>query len=143
MRKLKYGPLFIFVTIGTNPVRWLNRWLGFIEGIYKPSQSLTNIFKVVTRPFLVPVFLFNELLFQIFFRAQNVLIVRLNHHHFGLQVEDVSLKLYRNLVDFNFFACVQKALRCSGYCRHKSNGFRKFKCHNAGINPQIPRQVNK
>ncbi len=96
-------------------MRRLNSWIGNIEHIYKASPSRPNIFKVVTRPFIVPIFLFNELLFQFFFRAQNVLIVRLNHHHFGLKVENVSLKLYRNLVDFEFLTCVRKAFRCAGY----------------------------
>lgn len=141
--ELKDGFLFIFVTIGTNPVRRLNGWLGFIERIYKTSQPSSNIFKMITSPFLVPIFLLNELLFQVFFRAQNVLIVRLNHHHFGLKVEDNALKLYCNLVDFDFFACVRKSFRCAGYRRDKSNRLGKFDCHNAGINPQNPPQVNQ
>jgi hypothetical protein len=120
---LKDGLLFIFVTMGAKPVRRLNGWISHIERIYKPSIHSSNFFKMITRPFLVPIFLLNELLFQIFFRAQNTLIVRLNHHHFGLKVEDNALKLYRNLVDFDFFACVRKSFRCAGYCRDKADSF--------------------
>jgi len=144
---LKDALLIIIVTAGTKPVIRLAGVLAGFERIYKRTsespQRGTNLFKLVTRPFLIPIFLFNELLFQVVARAQNILIVRLNHIHFGLKVEDDASKLYRNLVDFDFLACVRKSLRCAGYRFKKSKNCGKFGCHNAEINPQIPRQVNQ
>jgi hypothetical protein len=127
--------------MSAKPMRRLSGRIAIFERIYK--NPIANFFELITRPLIVPVLLLDELLVQIFFRAQNALIIRLNYHHFGLKVEDDALKLYRNLVDFGFLACVRKSPRCAGYRLEKSKGGGKFDCHNAGINPQIPRQVNK
>ena len=125
--RLENGFLFIFVTIGAQPMRRLNRWISYIECIYVmiSPYSISPTDKMITRPLLVPAFLFNELLFQIFFRAQNTLIIRLNHHHFGLKVEDNALGLYRNIIDFDFRACVRKSLRCAGYRPNKIESIRR------------------
>lgn len=131
--RLENGLLFILVTIGAQPMRRLNRWISYIECIYVISPYSISPIKMITRPFLVPCFLLNELLFQFFFRSQNILIVRLNHHHFGLKVENDALKLYRNLVDFDFFACVRKSLRCAGYRPNKIESIREIGCHNAEL----------
>lgn len=103
------GLLFVLVTIGAKPMRWFGSVAGWLEGINKTVHA--GMLKFVLAGVLLPFFMLYYLASEFFARIQGVLILRLQKHHFGLQVDDKALKLYRSFVDLDFRLCFTKSLR--------------------------------
>lgn len=113
---MKYGLLSTLVACGTKPMLWLSRRVIWLQAICKNPRHYC--IKRIAGAVLLPPLICYELLFEIFIRIQELLIVGLYSSNLALEVKDSSIQFNLERTKFSFIACLNN---CLCYIGHVSN----------------------